>query len=521
MTNDWSNNLLLKMLSFFAIVGVAGSLFFFTPLGLGTTPDSIAYLKGARGLLSGHGWTYMSGQWPPLYPSLIAAVSELLRQDVLVGARALQSLLFALNFWLIAITLRTFCNVPYLLSLTLAGLLCLHPVMTHIHFYAWSEPLFILLILINFQLLRKITATRLDLRLCLLLSFIAGCAILTRFVGVVVLIANCLVLYAMSRDALSRKLLVSIVLPLAVAGFLYIPWVGHTAVSDGAAVERWISFNPLPLETISKAIATVGTWWFPSSGIQYSPKQSLLLLSLGWLCLCLPTIAIAGCRTLVVSVLRGDLQTNSNRSIVQLLFLMLFVYGYIGFVLLAWMLIDNKVHLDNRMWAPLFVLLFILLIKIVFNIKNKISHIVCLGLLLLLLGSAYDSARGVALMSRYNGLELSSKSVAAKPLQQFVAGCSGATVIVADQPWNFDLYVSTKVLWLPARVLYYKGIPNSGYNAQLVALSGTADLIILESKAQETIRDVDAIAGFSRVYEDQDAVVWYNTSLTKDYPCQR
>ena len=511
----------MKVLFWSVIVAVAGSLFFFTPLGLGTTPDSIAYLKGARGLLTGHGWTYMSGQWPPLYPSLIAAVSGLLHQDVLVGARVLQSALFALNFSLIAMTLRTFCNASHLLSVILAGLLCLHPVMMHIHFYAWSEPLFIFLILVNFQMLRKITSSRLDLRLCLLLSFVAGCAILTRFVGIVLLIANCMVLYAMSRDPLSRKLLVSIVLPLAVAGLLYIPWVGHAAVSDGAAVERWIAFNPLPLETASKAIATVGTWWFPNSGIQYSPKHSLLLLSLGWLYLCLPIIAIASCRTLVVSVLQGDSQTHANCSIVQLLFLMLFVYGYIGFVLLAWMLIDNKVHLDNRMWAPLFVLIFTLPIKLVFNIKNKILQVACLGLLLLLLGSAYGSARGVALMSRYNGLELSSKSLAAKPLQQFVASCSEARVIVADQPWNFELYVSKKVLWLPARVLYYKGIPNSGYDAQLFALSGTADLIVLESKAEETIRDIDAIAGFSRVYEGQDGVVWYNTSLTKDNLCQR
>ena len=97
-------------LVFFALVFLG--VLFTTPLGLGLSPDSISYLKGSMGLVSGQGLAYVSAQWPPLYPTLVALFA-LPTGDVILGARLVNGLFYAGNVILLAELIRRVTNVEY------------------------------------------------------------------------------------------------------------------------------------------------------------------------------------------------------------------------------------------------------------------------------------------------------------------------------------------------------------------------------------------------------------------------
>ena len=489
---------------------VGGALLWFTPLGLGQTPDSIAYLKGAQGLLTGHGTSYMSGQWPPLYPMAIASSAFLFDQDVIFGARVLQALLYVSNFLLTAWILRRVANTSTLLSILMAGLLCLHPVMMHIHFYAWSEPLFIAFMLADFLVLRKIAQTSLDLKLVLLLAFVSGLALVTRFVGVAIIVANCAVFLWIFWSLPRRRLVVAILIQMLVPIALYTPWIGHQAVSDGTATERWLTFSLPSIELIAKALATLGTWLLPWLRIQYDPPRNILTITFGCLFLCLP---------LVFAIFSGLRSINRAQVVTQTIVASLTVC-YVGFVLAAWMFIDSKVHLDNRMWSPLLLMLFLCFFYILLQIKNIIIRWLSVVLLLVLLGTGYQSARGLALHSQHNGLELAAKDLSLKPLNQFIKECSRQSRVFADLPWNIELYFSTKVFWLPAQTLYYKAIENINYGKQMTDLVNVADIIILQNKSVETVQAIGQLKDFSQIYNKEDGMVWRNNLTASVGQCR-
>jgi hypothetical protein len=382
--------------------------------------------------------------------------------------------------------------------------------MTHIHFYAWSEPLFIALMFANMLVLSQLVQKPFNLNWTLLLAVMSGFALLTRFVGIAVIAANCVVLvwifWSLPRARRLAMLFIQVLIPLA----MYVPWIGHKALSDSTATERWLSFTFPSLDLTAKALATMGTWLLPWQGLQYDPTRDVLTITLGIFLLFLPFGIAIGSNLLAVSRAR-----HANQTIMASL-----TICYVGFVLTAWMLIDSKVHLDNRMLSPVLIVTFACIFYLLLKIKQKI--ICCLGIALfvLLLGSAYRSALGVALLSKYSGLELAAKELSIKPLNQFIRGCSKQARVFADLPWNIELYFSTKVSWLPAPTLYYKGIKNINYDAEITSLRKLADIIILQNIASETVQMIDQLDSFSRIYDKEDGIVWQNKSSVKAERCQ-
>ena len=90
-------------------VGAIGVLLYSTPQGLGLSDDSIAYIAGARSLLSGQGyreaWLASNGpvtHFPPGFSSVLALIG-LSGLDPLRGARFLNSILFGANAFLIGV----------------------------------------------------------------------------------------------------------------------------------------------------------------------------------------------------------------------------------------------------------------------------------------------------------------------------------------------------------------------------------------------------------------------------------
>jgi hypothetical protein len=103
-----SQLLFLLALCLIAVSSV-GILLYSTPQGLGLSDDSIAYIAGARSLLSGQGYReawLASNQpvthFPPGFSSILALIG-LSGLDPLRGTRLINSILFGANAFLLGI----------------------------------------------------------------------------------------------------------------------------------------------------------------------------------------------------------------------------------------------------------------------------------------------------------------------------------------------------------------------------------------------------------------------------------
>ena len=477
-------------------------LYFFTPFGLGLTPDAVAYLKGAQGLLSGHGVQYMSGQWPPLYPLTIAAVSAIFDSDVISGARVLQALLYASNFMLIVQLLRRCFAVPLIFAVFFSGLLIVQPVLIHVHFYAWSEPLFIFFVLLNFLLLTDLKVGGKASLLVLLVAVTASLALMTRFVGISLIFINCVVFLWIFRNAAVMYRIAYIASQLVIALAILWSWIGHRAITDGPATERWLTVNPISQEILLKAVAVIGSWLTPFNGLQYDPHVSLFAVLAGGIVLIAPLLLLAR------SILKRTVPEGKDVRFDMILSGVLFFYAYCGTVLAAWIFVDNKVHLDNRLFSPMCLTFGILIIGSIWCLRAPLVKWVGLAILSLLLMSAYPSLRGTVLLSAYRGLEMASVDFTQRPINRYVAGCNKAAIVYADRPWNFDLYFSTKVFWLPDQMLYYKRVRNESFDPQWETMLERADLVVMESA--DALRDkAKLMPEFWKVlYEGPGGTVW-------------
>jgi len=187
--------------------GMAVILLCTSRYGVGTSPDSAGYLSAARSLLAGQGYRYPDGelyaQWPPLYPTLLAAMG-LAGLDPLVGARLLNSLAFGgLLFAAGILFQRCTTSQAWAVAGTLA-VLSSAPLLT-CYLMAWSEPVFILLAVLFVLGVPGFLRSE-SLWALVLVSALAGLACLQRYAGVaLVLTGGVLIALSPYRASLRRR----------------------------------------------------------------------------------------------------------------------------------------------------------------------------------------------------------------------------------------------------------------------------------------------------------------------------
>jgi Dolichyl-phosphate-mannose-protein mannosyltransferase len=200
------NKLFLGML---ALVGVGFVLVSTHRYGVVVWPDSVYYLSTARNLNSGAGFISFDGKpltlWPPLYPALLAFVSRIFGTDPLVIASIVNALIFGFIVYLAGTVLFRHLSSSPILAIqgTLAFLFAI-PLFS-IAVIAYTEPLFILLVLLSFislgTYLSKVSITSL-----VLLSLSVSLALLTRYVGIILLPWAALFIFFFNHEALKKRI---------------------------------------------------------------------------------------------------------------------------------------------------------------------------------------------------------------------------------------------------------------------------------------------------------------------------
>lgn len=183
-------------------------------MGLALTPDSVVYLRTVMRLVHGHEFI-QSPHWPPLYPIAIALLTPFVPFPA-DAAALLSGVLVILFFLLLSLVLREISGngaVNLIVILSLASLRSFMSVFQH----AWSEQLFMVLLLLNLFLLLRYQKTKRS-PLFYIACLAAGLAVVSRYAGFPIALAMLVyALYVPDPHAPLVARLRKYVLPLSLA----------------------------------------------------------------------------------------------------------------------------------------------------------------------------------------------------------------------------------------------------------------------------------------------------------------
>ena len=511
---------LARVLLFSGIISFFCLLFFLTPNGLGTSPDSVAYLRAAKDFISGNGLVSFTSQWPPLYPSLIIIITDLFKLNLLTGVRVLQALILPANFLAVYFVIRSYSTLGRLISILFATLLCLQGVISYTHFYAWTEPLFILFILLDLIVLSKVKLYKNNKLIYFLLIFISILAVYTRYIGLVIAILNAIVLFIWFDVKLIKRLilaLVQIIVPL----IAITPWLLHRSAIQTANTDRQLIVSGISFETLQAGLGNIGRWVVPSNVSAEHYGGSMIQFAIGILIFIVIATLLILFFWKIISVknlIHKELDATANTYKLNVYPIALYILLYFLSILFFISFVDKKIMLDNRILSPIYLPVLIFIICTISYISKRFIRLIGLAAIFISLSFFYPELRARLLISYFNGIELSSKHVLNKPLNVFVNGCRTDSNVGSDLPWNYDLFFDKKVYWLPQQTFFGSGLINNNYKNEISQMSKHLDIIIVENKDSDMVKEIEAIPVFHKIY-DSDGYIWININ-NKNNVCE-
>lgn len=341
------------------VIAVMGFLFqaFATQRGIGVSNDSVGYIWAARNLDRGLGLVWENGrggfrpmiEWPPLYPSLLAAIG-LTGADPLDAARWLNGALFAGNILVAGAILYAYSARNAWLAGFGAALILVSPVMIQIHAMAWTEPQAFFFGLLGICLLARYLDN--SKRTYLLASAVcAGLAFLTRYVGAAFIGAGLLGLCFLGQRRWARRI-ADAVLFGAISCLGMALWLVRNARAGGSSTGRAFSVHPVTEKPFAPILYVLSRWLVPDSRpeltLLHDPVRmaNLLLVAAGVALACFLAL-----RRETVHV-PEDNATGRLRFLPHLLIAYVVCYGLILVVSLSFL--DASTVPDSRILSPLY-----------------------------------------------------------------------------------------------------------------------------------------------------------------------
>lgn len=333
------------------LLALAGALIlqYSTPIGLGLTNDSQAYLNGARNLLEGNGYGYTSGRvevkpithFPPAYAATIAGVSLVSGLEPQRAARVLALVLFAANI-LLAGLLLGWITRSRLMAVLGALLVLTSEIIFYVHGYLLSEPLYLLVS----GLALLLTAVYFERQRWLLLAFagvLASYAYLTRYVGAAV-IAAILIALLLVQPGLKQKLRsASIFLAFNLPGV--IAWSLRNLRLTGNPTNRDLFFHPIAADEVRLGLKNFWTWFMPANYTPDAPGAGW-----GWAAAALGLLLAAG---VLLALLRLKREPQEQATRQPALFLLgLYALGYAALIFISMTFVDSSTKFEFRMIVP-------------------------------------------------------------------------------------------------------------------------------------------------------------------------
>jgi hypothetical protein len=367
-----------RVLSRIYILAIIGAVFIIVSTsryGAGVSPDSVDYIATARNLIKGAGFTNYDGSptvmWPPLYPALLALTGGISGIDPARVAQVLNALVFGLIVYVGGVL--THKHISYTSLFAFLGTLALLSSSTlfDVSVMAWTEPIFILWVLLSLILIDTYLVKR-DIPSLTLLSTAISLASLTRYLGVTLILWGGLIILLFSLNSLKNKIihlaLFTIIAALPLGLWLFRNYaISGTLFGDRASSTFTLSQN------ISLMFNSLMDWYVPTKFIGRS--YILLITGLG-----------AGFLTGISLITHWQSWKAKLRHASPII---LFVVIYAGFLLITTTVSAND-QIGSRLLSPVFVPLTLLLLIFILSLAEtytkRLSKNILNSILLLSLG---------------------------------------------------------------------------------------------------------------------------------------
>ncbi|GLB50446.1 hypothetical protein Y10_28140 [Neptunitalea sp. Y10] len=318
------------------------------PYNLGVSPDSTSFIQGAENVALGNGLTDYYGNfinhWPPLYTLLLGCITKILGGTPIQVGRYLNAfLLFSSGLIFIKILLQLNLKSKII---NLAPLLLLVSLPFAVFEYFWTETLFIPLLLLAFYYIMKWQNEE-KTKFIFFCGIYSGAFLITRYAGAGFIGGIILFIIYSNRTSIKKTaiLLFTYLIPILI---IFAAWFLYSNSHSGQGVDRNIVFHLVSFSKLLESVKTIISW-FTGPYFQYKVIG-------------LP-IFLINC-ILIYRVLRSNFITfktylkKNKQTITVCLF---FIFSYYGFLLMSISFFDALTPLDNRLLAPLYPFVLILI----------------------------------------------------------------------------------------------------------------------------------------------------------------
>ena len=267
-----------RLLALLALLGTGLVLLATSRYGAGLASDSVGYIATARNLMAGSGLLLYDGTpllaQPPLFPALLALAGGLIKTDPLLLVSAVNALLFGLIVYFGGIlAFRCLSGYPIFAFIGTLAILVSVPLFT-VSIIAWSEPLFILFVVLSL-LFADSYLEKNDKVSLTLLSISVALSFLTRYIGAVLVIWAAVIVMATFRGSFKIRMAHLVVFAMAPAVSIGTWLVRNYLVSGTPLGPRASSVHTL--SRIPARMKNLVSWYVPS----IVPGLGPILMALG------------------------------------------------------------------------------------------------------------------------------------------------------------------------------------------------------------------------------------------------
>ena len=270
---------------FLALLGVTIVFLSTSRYGAGLSPDSIGYIGSARNIIVGAGVTSYNGSplivQPPLFPTLLAIAGGIFKTDPLTLANTVNAIIFGAIVYFGG--LLFFKYLPSYPIFAFIGLLAIvtSPPLFKVSVMAWSEPLFILFVILSLLFANSYLEKN-DVISLILLSLSVSFSTLTRYIGVVLILWGVFVIIVLRRDRLKNK-----IAHLSLFTFISVLPIGIWLIRNYAISSTFLGTRTSSVFTLSQNLMFVFndliSWYIPNIVADHRPTLLLLGVTIGFL----------------------------------------------------------------------------------------------------------------------------------------------------------------------------------------------------------------------------------------------
>jgi len=505
---------IIGVLGVLGVVGIVIS----TPHSIGTSPDSIGYLKAADNLLSGHGLTTSEfpgvyqplTQYPPLY-SIVLAAGGWFIGDTLQAARIIAGTIFGLNILIVGLLLYTSIRSTIWPAMIGSGVMLVASPMINVHVMAWSEPLFILLCLLSLLALSAFFAKG-KFALLLVAAVLTSLAALTRYAGMALVLTQLIGILFYSKGNWVKR-----VREIFIFGFISVlPLLAYLLYNQrvsGSATNRILSFHPVTLPQIGLGIRTVSAWF----GLPAALPIESILIGTGLILALIVFVMIKQPKPEQVNSVGNPYNASPTR-IFSLLAIFTGVYGL--FLLFSISFLDANTELDGRILSPIYVTILILIIdrttRFLYPLKASIWKLVAtipIGLILVnyLIGTVSTLSS-----NRFYGIGFSTPVWRDSPLIEEIQTLPADTLIYTNIPEGIYLHTGRPAARLPRKFFLSSQEVNLQFESEISQIGRqlvTGQSVIAFSNFPDrsenpSLQDIQEVIHLSRVVEVADGSIY-------------